>query len=97
MNVVTYAIFNDNNDPSYSKHTKGLPVLTRCCNGDDPNDIEEFVEGIESMDIQDIGNDDIRISLMARTSKADPEYTNPDFGDHYRRRALNSVVQVRNR
>jgi prepilin-type N-terminal cleavage/methylation domain-containing protein len=94
MNVVTYAVFNDENDPSYSEHTKGRPVLKRRCNG---GSMEKFVENIESLDIQDIGNDDIRITLMARTSKADPEYTNPDFGDHYRRRALNSVVQVRNR
>jgi hypothetical protein len=94
INVVTYAVFNDENDPSYSEHTKGNPVLKRRCNG---GSMERFVDNIESLDIQDIGNDDIRISLMARTSKGDPEYTNPDFGDHYRRRTLNTVVQVRNR
>jgi hypothetical protein len=94
MNVVTYALLNDDNDPSYSEHTKGCPVLKRKCNG---GLMEKFVENIESLDIQDIGNDDIRINIMARTSKADPEYFNPDFGDHYRRRTLNTVIQVRNK
>lgn len=94
MYVVTYAVFNDNNDPSFLEHTKNCPVLKRRCNG---GLMEKFVENIESLDIQDIGNDDIRINIMARTSKADPEYTNPDFGDHYRRRTLNTVIQVRNR
>ncbi|MGA1863737.1 MAG: prepilin-type N-terminal cleavage/methylation domain-containing protein [bacterium] len=94
MNVVTYAIFNDDNDPSCLEHTKGCPVLKRKCNG---SPMEKLVENIESLDIQDIGNDDIRINIMARTSKADPEYTNPDFGDHYRRRTLNTVIQIRNR
>lgn len=94
MNVVTYAVFNDENDPSCSQHTKGHPILKRRCNG---GSMERFVENIESLDIEDIGNNDIRITLLARTSKADPEYTNPKFGDHYRRRTLKSIVQVRNR
>lgn len=94
LNVVTYAIFNDDNDPSCLEHTKGYPVLKRKCNG---GKMEKLVENIESLDIEDIGNDDIRINIVARTSKADPEFTNPDFGDHFRRRTLNTVVKVRNR
>ncbi len=93
MNVVTYAVFNDENDPSCSEHTKSRPVLKRRCNG---GSLERFIEDIESLDFEEI-DDDLKIKIWARTSKPDPEYTNPDSGDHYRRRKLTSTVQVRNR
>lgn len=93
MKVVTYAVFNDDNDPGYSEHTQNHPILKRRCN---TGAMEPFVEEIESLEINEISND-IRITLVARTSKEDSDYINPDFGDHYRRRSLTSIVQVRNR
>ena len=93
MKVVTYAVFNDENDPSYSEHTKNHPILKRRCNG---GSMERFVEDIESLDFEEIG-DDLRITIWARTSKPDPAYTNPDNGDHFRRRKLTSTVKIRNR
>jgi prepilin-type N-terminal cleavage/methylation domain-containing protein len=94
MNVVTYAVFNDDNDTSFTEHTQGHPLLKRKCNC---GSWDALVEDIESLDVDDLGNGDIRITLGAKTSKGDPEYNHPDFGDHYRRRTLNTTVQVRNR
>ncbi|MDL1967606.1 MAG: hypothetical protein LWW97_03435 [Deltaproteobacteria bacterium] len=31
-------------------------------------------------------------TLTARTSKLDPDYTHPTYGDHYRRYTLESVI-----
>jgi hypothetical protein len=93
MNVTTYALFNDSNDPFYSDHTQGHPALKRRCN---TGDMEYLVEDIESLKIEEIG-DDLRITLIARTSKMEPDYINPEFGDHFRRRTLISMVRVRNK
>lgn len=93
VNVVTYAVFNDKNDSTFSKHEKGHPVLARKCNMDD---FEALVEDIESLEVTAQGND-VQISIIARTSKEEPEFTNPHFGDHFRRRTMTSMVKVRNR
>jgi hypothetical protein len=38
----------------------------------------------------------IKITITARTSKADADYTDPTYGDHYRRYTLTSVITPRN-
>jgi len=38
----------------------------------------------------------IMITIIARTSKPDPDYTDPTYGDHYRRYTLTSVITPRN-
>jgi type IV pilus assembly protein PilW len=38
----------------------------------------------------------IRITIIARTAKPDPDYTDPDYSDHYRRYTLTSVISPRN-
>ncbi|MEA3429058.1 MAG: prepilin-type N-terminal cleavage/methylation domain-containing protein [Thermodesulfobacteriota bacterium] len=38
----------------------------------------------------------IKITITARTSKADSDYTDPTYGDHYRRYTLTSVITPRN-
>jgi len=93
VNVVTYAVFNDKNDTTFTYHDKGHPVLARKCN---TVEFQPFVEDIESLEVTAQGND-VQITLIARTSKEEPEYTNPHFGDHFRRRTLTSMVKVRNR
>jgi len=38
----------------------------------------------------------IKITIIARTTKPDPDYTDPTYGDHYRRYTLASVITPRN-
>ena len=38
----------------------------------------------------------IKITITARTTKPDPDYTHPTDGDHYRRYTLTSVITPRN-
>jgi len=38
----------------------------------------------------------MRITITARTAKPDPDYTDPTYGDHYRRYTLTSLVTPRN-
>ncbi|MGA1796333.1 MAG: PilW family protein [bacterium] len=93
VNVVSYAVFNDKNDSTFTYHDKGHPVLARKCN---IWEFEALVEDIESLEVTAQGND-VQISIVARTSKEEPEYTNPHYGDHFRRRTMTSMVKVRNR
>jgi type II secretory pathway pseudopilin PulG len=96
MKVVTYAVFNETNDSSHANHREGHPVLAKICNSDDSDDYAQIAEDIESMEIQAQG-EDVEITLIGRTLKPDSGYNNPIFGDHYRRRTLSSMVQIRNR
>lgn len=38
----------------------------------------------------------VDIKITARTTKPDPDYTHPTYGDHYRRYTLTSVITPRN-
>jgi len=38
----------------------------------------------------------IKITIIARTTKPDSDYTDPTYGDHYRRYTLTSVITPRN-
>lgn len=38
----------------------------------------------------------IKITIIARTTKQDPDYTDPTYGDHYRRYTLTSAITPRN-
>jgi len=38
----------------------------------------------------------IKITITAKTTKPDPDYTDPTYGDHYRRYTLSSVITPRN-
>jgi len=42
------------------------------------------------------GNKVITITITGRTAKPDPDYTDPTYGDHYRRYTLTSLVTPRN-
>jgi len=56
---------------------------------------EPVAENIEDLQISQTGNS-INVSLIARTTKPDPDYTHPTYGDHYRRYTLTSVITPRN-
>ncbi len=56
---------------------------------------QPVAENIEDLQISQSGNS-INVSLIARTSKPDPDYTHPTYGDHYRRYTLTSVITPRN-
>jgi len=56
---------------------------------------QPLAENIEDLQISQSGNS-INVSLIARTSKPDPDYTDPTYGDHYRRYTLTSVITPRN-
>ncbi len=50
--------------------------------------------GSQTADVANIRK--IKISITVRTGKIDPGYTDPNFGDHYRRYTLESSVMLRN-
>ena len=93
VNCVTYAIFTDLNDASFSNHNQGHPTLKRKLN---TGGMIEMAENIESLMVTAVDSENFQIDLRARTSQEDPGYEHPDFGDHYRRRTLSSVVKIRN-
>jgi len=55
---------------------------------------QPLAENIEDLQISQSGNS-INVSLIARTSKPDPDYTDPTYG-HYRTYKLTSVITPRN-
>jgi len=55
---------------------------------------QPVAENIEDLQISQTGNY-INVSLTARTSKPDPDYTDPTYG-HYRTYTLTSVITPRN-
>ena len=60
---------------------------------------QPVAENIEDLQISQLGNSinvSFNVSLIARTSKPDPDYTDPTYGDHYRRYTLTSVITPRN-
>jgi len=56
---------------------------------------QPVAENVEKLQISQSGNS-INVSLIARTSKPDPDYTDPTYGDHYRRYTLTSFITPRN-
>lgn len=56
---------------------------------------QPVAENVENLQITQNGTS-ITITLTARTSKQDMNYTHPTSGDRYRRRILSSEIQLRN-
>jgi len=83
VKVITYSIVEENN----------IPILKR--NENTGGGRQPLAENIEDLQISQSGNS-INVSLIARTSKPDPDYTDPTYGDHYRRYTLTSVITPRN-
>ena len=94
INVTSFMVFNEANDPSYTNHRAGHPCLKRKSTiGNDSG--AALVEDIEFLEIN-VSDDSYIINLRAKTSKHDKTYTDPTYGDHYRRRNLESRILIRN-
>ena len=83
VKVIGYSIVEENN----------IPILKR--NENTGGGRQPLAENIEDLQISQTGNS-INVSLTSRTSKPDPDYTDPTYGDHYRRYTLTSVITPRN-
>lgn len=88
--VVSYAVFNDDNDPSNAKHDPGHPVLKRNANG---GGFQPVAENITDMQLQHLGSGEIEISLSSRTDRADHKFQS---NGGYRAYTTNATVKVRN-
>ena len=83
-----------NENITYSLYTgDGIQKLGRKSTAGAVN--QPVAENIEDLQISQTGNS-INVSLIARTTKPDPDYTDPTYGDHYRRYTLTSAITPRN-
>ena len=85
---------DSNENITYSLYTEdGIQKLGRKSTSTAVN--QPVAENVEDLQISQSGNS-INVSLIARTYKPDPDYTDPTYGDHYRRYTLTSVITPRN-
>ncbi|MEW6381028.1 MAG: Ig-like domain-containing protein [bacterium] len=91
VNVVTYAVINEGNDPSHEHHTAGHPVLKRKLNDTDYADV---AEDVEDMQIIPYAPPRYKLQLISRTA------SRGDFAkvsaDGYRRTELLADFRLRN-
>jgi len=81
---------DSNENVTYSLYTvDGIQKLGRKSKATAVN--QPVAENIEDLQISQIGNS-INVSLIARTTKPDPNYSHPTYGDGYRRYTLTSYV-----
>ncbi len=91
INVITYTVFNDENDPSCQNHSEGHPVLKRKYNEAEYLDL---AEDIEDFQIITQTHPNYKLQLTTRTSaKADYREGEPD---RYKRSELLVDFRVRN-
>jgi len=90
ISVVTYTVFNETNDPSYTYHTSGHPVLKRKVND---GSFQPIAENITDMQISSLGSGEIQFTISARTDKPDPRYS---ANSGYRTLDVDTRVKVRN-
>jgi prepilin-type N-terminal cleavage/methylation domain-containing protein len=97
--VVSYAVFNDDNDPSFDYHDPGHPVLKRKVNDvgfmtvDTPV-IEDIVaENITDMQLSHLGSGEIEVILSSRTDRADHKFQS---NGGYRTYTANARIKSRN-
>jgi|GEM_PF-551286 len=90
ISVVSYAVFNDANDPSNAYHTAGVPALKRKVNS---GGFQPLAENIQDMQITALSSGEIQVTITARTEKADPGY--PENGG-YRTFRVDTRIKVRN-
>ena len=87
-----------NENITYSLYTtNSIQKLGRKSTATAPNNqpVAENIEDLQISQLPQPGNS-IRVVLIARTSKPDPDYTDPIYGDHYRRYTITSVITPRN-
>ena len=81
---------DSNENITYSLYTvDGIQKLGRKSKAGAVN--QPVAENIEDLQISQTGNS-INVSLIARTTKPDPNYSHPTYGDGYRRYTLTSLI-----
>lgn len=88
--VVSYAVFNEDNDPSFARHNPGHPVLKRKVNG---AGFMPVAENITDMQLLHLGSGEIQLTLSSRTDRADHNFQS---NGGYRAYTTNARVKVRN-
>lgn len=90
ISVVSYAVFNEDNDPSFHRHDPGHPVLKRKVNA---GSFQPLAENITDMQVQHIGSGEILVTLSSRTDRPDHK-----FADNrgYRTYSTRARITVRN-
>jgi prepilin-type N-terminal cleavage/methylation domain-containing protein len=88
--VVSYAVFNEHNDPSFARHDPGHPVLKRKVNG---AGFMPVAENITDMQLFHTGSGEIQLTLSSRTDRADHKFQS---NGGYRAYTTNARVKVRN-
>lgn len=90
ISVVTYAVFNDANDPDFKRHEKGRPILRRAINN---RGFQPVALDIQDFSIAAMGNGSIDLTITGRT--AGPDRNHPE-NNGYRTYPLSQRVKVRN-
>jgi prepilin-type N-terminal cleavage/methylation domain-containing protein len=88
--VVSYAVFNDDNDSSNDKHDSGHPVLKRKANG---GGFQPVAENITDMQLHHLGSGEIEVILSSRTDRADHKFQS---NGGYRTYTANARIKSRN-
>ena len=88
--VVSYAVFNEDNDPSFDRHEPGHPVLKRKINA---GGFQPVAENITDMQLHHLGSGEIELTLSSRTDRADHKFQS---NGGYRSYTTNAKVKVRN-
>ena len=91
INIITYTVFNDDNDPSFQNHTQGHPVLKRKHNEAEYMDLTEDIE-----DFQIISHSppNYKLQLTTRTA-SQGDYVEGE-SDKYKRSELLVDFKIRN-
>lgn len=90
ISVVSYAVFNEHNDPSFLRHDPGHPVLKRKVNA---GGFQPLAENITGMQVQHTGSGEILVTLSSRTDRPDHKFAD---NNGYRTFSTRARIRVRN-
>lgn len=93
MNLVSYAVFDDENDPQNNNHNPGCPILKRRVNN---KSMLAIAADIETLKFNQIAPDRLEVTIVGRTSAERSSFRETGYGDYHRRRTLISSVNIRN-
>ncbi len=88
--VVSYAVFNEDNDPAYDRHDPGHPVLKRKVNA---GGFQPVAENITNMELRHLGAGEIQVVLSSRTDRPDHRF---QTNDGYRAVTASARIKARN-
>ena len=87
LSVVSYAVFNDENDPEYKRHEHGRPLLKRKINA---GGFYPVAENIVQMKVRKLDGDVLQVSLTAQTGRKHL------MGERAGRRTMATEISLRN-